>query len=216
MLKVILIIASCFLTLQTSAQENIITIRVVDNLTKKPLENVEIYKGDTVPLKTNDSGFSQFKASVGDTLFISCINYVEKFIVLPNQPRIQVGLDIAEEKMSYEEGMVLFYKHWAANLRYPNKARSKNIQAYIYVEFTIDSLGYSQYIRIHNDRKNLFENEIIQALDSYLGKWSVEYLNKTFLFPIRFRLAGLTPPEKKVWDGITPDILLQELVVMAY
>ncbi|MGF1636689.1 MAG: hypothetical protein ACFCUU_06405 [Cyclobacteriaceae bacterium] len=217
MQKAILIIASCFLTLRTFAQDKIITLRVVDNLTKQPLENVAICHSDTVLQKTNDAGYAQFEASVGDTLFLSCNYFKEKYIIIiPNQPRIQVTLDKAEEKFEYEGGLSLFYEYWTGNLRYPSKARSKLIQAYVYLEFTIDSLGYTKYVQIHNDHKNLFEKEIRLTFESIPGKWNVDYLDKTILFPIRFQLAGFTPPEKKGLAGIKPNILLEELVIMAY
>ncbi|NBW36210.1 MAG: hypothetical protein EBR30_14550 [Cytophagia bacterium] len=214
--SVVLILIIGLLTTNISAQDNIITIRVVDNLTKKPVKDAAIQIKDSITLKTNYLGYSQGKAIPGDTILISCSDYYEKWIIVPTEQKFQIGIDKTENKLDFTGGIKSFYEHLGENLKYPSIARSKKRQADIYVEFKVDSTGQSILIKIHNDTSNLFEKDITRAFNSLPGKWSVDYSNKIFLLPIRYRLQSLAPPNDNSSNNVFHDRKLSEIVVTAY
>jgi hypothetical protein len=212
----ILMFAIVLSTTKVLAQVKIITIRVVDNLTKKALNGAVIYVSDSVTSKANYLGYSQIKASSGDTILITCIDYAEKFIVVPTEAKFQVGLEKKEDELDFIGGIRAFYDYWAVNLKYPSKARTQKVQADIYVEFKVDSLGYSRLIKIHGDRDGPFEHEINRVFKNISGNWATEYSNRTFLLPVKFRITSLTPPSGNELGNINVDRKLSEIVVTAY
>jgi hypothetical protein len=211
--KTTIILTLVVLTTELLAQDSLKIIRVIDNLTKRPVKDALIYVNDSIQSKTNYLGYSQTNGLIGDTLLISCIDYNEKFIIIPPEPKFQVGIEKKEDKLGFTGGVRAFYEHWSANLKYPGKARSKQIQSVIYVEFKVDSLGNSSLTRIHNDVTGLFENEVSRVFKSIAGKWDIEYSNRTFLLPIKFRMASLNPPNDIQLKNMTPDRKLSEIVV---
>lgn len=194
-----------------SAQANTYTLRIIDNLSQEPLNEVYIYHLDSVLTSTNVKGFAQFNASEGDTLILKCADYNTKVIVLPVDQQFLVGLDIEEGKLDFQEGIKQFFMFWARNINYPEKARTKKVQTNVYVEFTVDSAGHSKLLNIHNDINGLFQPEITRVFESMSGTWSPSYANKIFILPIAFRIDGLKPPKNDEVLEIKFDRLLSNI-----
>lgn len=214
--RTLLLLAIAFYSLKASAQENLITMRVIDNLTKKPVRDATIYLNNSTTFLTNHLGFSQFTAVNGDTIWISSQDYAEKFIIIPSVEKFQVGLDLDESKLDFAGGISKFYNYWASNLRYPSKARSKKIQANLLVEFEIDSTGQSRLVQIHNDVEDLFEQTVTDVFKTMEGKWSVNYATRKFVLPIKFKMAESIPLEDIRSTEILADRFLKEIVVVGY
>jgi hypothetical protein len=211
--ETIIILIIAMLTTELSAQDNLKTIKVIDNLTKKPVKDALIYFNDSISSKTNYLGYSQINVSTGDTISISSIDYSEKFIIVPTEQKFQIGIEKNNDKLGFTGGMRAFYKQLADNLTYPSKARSKKIQSDIFVEFKIDSVGHSRVTQVHNDVNGVFEKEIKRVFKSIKGAWDIEYSDRTFLLPIKFRILPLTPPNDIEFESITIDRKLTAVVL---
>lgn len=200
---------------KVSAQTNVVTIRVIDNLTKKAIKDAKLLVRDSISSMTNHFGYAQIKAASGDTLLVSCIDYDEIFIIVPVEQKFQVGLDKKQEKLDFSGGIKSFYEHWMFNLKYSSGARSGGVQGDVYVEFRIDSTGHSNLIKIHNDTKKFFQQDIKRVFNMIKGTWSTDYSNKIFLLPIRYRIPSLQPPINNDFKDVHPDRILTEIVVKA-
>jgi hypothetical protein len=209
------IIAVAMLTIKLLAQNDLRTIKVIDDLTKKPVKDASIHVGDSIS-KTNYMGYAQAVASTGDTMTISCPEYVAKYIIVPASQKFQLTLQKEIKELGYTGGVGNFYDHFASNLRYPGKARMKKIQAQIYVEFRVDSLGSSNIIQIHNDVDGLFGPEINRVFKTIRGKWDRVYSSRVFLLPLKFRIRSLSTLKETELKEVNADIVLNEIVVTIF
>ncbi|MDQ3290835.1 MAG: hypothetical protein M3Q05_06035 [Bacteroidota bacterium] len=186
-----------------------------DKLTNEPVRSASILYNDSVVTKTNYVGFFQLKSNPGDTILITHENYGVQSLVTPSQSNFQIGLEILEEKLEFEEGMDNFYKHFSKNIRYPAQPMRANISTKIFVEFTIDSLGRSNLVRVYNDPNKSFSQDLPKIFKSLKGSWSKKYANKTFIIPIIYRIQGREQKEYALPETIQADKILNDIVVTA-
>jgi hypothetical protein len=209
----------CFLSIMrySYAQEAFI-VRVVDNLTKKPVNNASIQVGDSINgTKSNFLGFLQLKSVLGDTIHLSHPDYESSSICLTNNGKITVGLDLKESKLDFTGGIEALYKQLGASLTYPSSARSRSIQQMVLVEFRIDSLGKMVNVKVYNDVKKVFEKDIIQVFKKLKGNWSKNYIDLVFILPITYRIAGANNLDDSIsLEGIIHNRVLSEFVITAY
>lgn len=215
----ILVLVFSFITRGLLGQENLRTIRVIDNLTKKPVKDASIFLNDSTLTQTNYLGFAQIEASDGDTVLISNADYNKTVFVVLTEKRLQTGIDPKE--LSYTGGLGTFYTYIGEKVKYPAELRKKGTQSVIYIEFEIDSEGKSNIIEIHNDIKGVFKSYFEEIFKMMPGSWDPAYAGRIFLLPVRFLISSLPPPTTpdrpvKHFDYVMTDVFVTSFPANAF
>lgn len=195
--------------------QNTVTLKAVDNLTKKPLENIQISARQQT-VHSNERGYAQFSASEGDTLGLWHPDFEEKTIVVPSATNFQVTMDMLENKLLFLSGMEKFYAHFSRNLKYPTDLRRKNIESYMIILFRVGESGNSQILEVMGENKDGFLEQIPSLFSSLPGNWDTAYSGRTFALPIVFRKHNGKELAAPTLNGKDYDRLFDPIIVTGY
>ena len=196
--------------------QEITTIKILDFLSNKPIQNVKVTLNDSTYL-SNHKGYCQFYSSVGDTIAILHPKYESIYVFQPTTRVYIVNLNRKEEYLEYSDGIAKFYMQIQKKLLYPNKARREKIRSKVYVEFQIDSVGGMRNIQIHNDPNKLFTDEILKVMNKLTGTWGLNYADKKFILPIEFKFSSSPDKEEIKYEPDSKiDRVLSQITVIAY
>lgn len=95
----------------------------------------------------------------------------------------------------YIGSTVELYNILSSNLMYPLKARMKDVQKTVFLEFEVDTQGQVVNARVINDDEKYFTEEILAAFDVIPNLWlTATYDGKSvpakFVLPFYFKLTG--------------------------
>jgi hypothetical protein len=195
--------------------QNIVTLKVTEHLTKKPMENIQITAGQQTVL-SNERGYAQFSASEGDTLGLWHPDFEEKTIVVPSATNFQATMDRLENKLLFQPGMDKFYAHFSRNLKYPTDLRRKNIESYMIILFRVEESGSSQILETFGENSDGFSEQIPSLFEKLPGTWDSTYAGRTFALPIVFRKHNGKELNAPTLDAMLYDRLFNPIVVTGY
>lgn len=203
--------------------QGIVTARVIDGSTKKPVRNATVKVADTaLQTTTNFLGFFQLAADSTKTLLVYQAGYDTAKVKVPPVSKFQIEL-FRDTIPEYEGGMKAFYDFMGKNLRYPPDAHEADIQGWVYVAFDVDSLVGTQNIRVICDLEKHCGEEVASAIKSLPNRWLSKSATATFILPVLFRLGFPHYGDKKSAEPVIPrpqvnlpnGKLLSEIVVEA-
>ena len=189
-IKLGILLVSFFLSVSVFSQR-LITGKVVDANTKKPVGEVAvtIYKGTSYTI-TNSHGFFQLTVKEGDSLLITHKNYKVGLIAIPEADVFSLIIEKNVNYPIYFDGDVILYSYLHQNLKYPRKARIKNIEGILYIELLIDSTGHIIDCKGLNEIGGNCKNETVEIFMKIPGEWSTAQKTNRLIFPILFRIDG--------------------------
>ena len=133
-------------------QSKLITGRVVDSETKKPISDSKVSREDTIVI-TNSLGFFQLRTNTGDTITITHHAYGTKMVLVPDIERFSIEIDKNSEPDKVykkdevdqapepELGIDKFYLKWATTAEYPRNARRLGFEGTVKIFFVVDENG---------------------------------------------------------------------------
>lgn len=200
-----------------SFSQTVITGRVIDSDTKKPIKEVTVLlEGTDIKTTTNVLGYFQLTIDSTSTIIFKHEGYEPGQVKAPKQNNIQIQL----YKDLTPEGTELFYKSIAKKISYPSQARSMGTEGRVYVSFDVDSLKGIQNIKILQDIGDNCGQEVVRVLERSNHKWVPKAKSATLILAVTFRISNskaleyLSPPGT---DIVLPrGKLLSEVIVTAY
>ena len=104
---------------------------------------------------------------------------------------------VIEEQPAFPGGEVALFKYLGENIKYPVKAREKNIQGTVYVRFTIDKDGSVVDVSIKRGIGGGCDEEALKAVNA-MPKWKPgtqqgDPVKVKYTMPVKFGLAPITP-----------------------
>lgn len=199
---------------QATAQQTIF-IRVIDNLSQKPIEKVKA-SYNKQKATSNDRGYLELLATEGDTVHLSHSHYKDKTVVIPRTANVKVPMEVLDKKIAYTPSFDLFFGHFIGQIRYPRDQRENKKEAYILVLFEIDSVGKSKLIEVLGDPENGFSEQFPKLFESAPGNWDPSYAGRKMALPVVFHLGQGNEMIAPLLDGVKFDRLLNTVVVTGY
>lgn len=201
----LLILLIAFTFVVSHGQKRLITVRVVDNETKKPLAEIELSRGDTT-VRTNILGFFQLKANTGDSIIISNEGYGTKMILVPEVSQFLIGLDktpntdkvYREDEVDQapepEVGFVRFYSKWASSNDYPKNARRMGIQGTVKIFYVVGETGEIIESGIIEGFNKECDEAALSSFRKLILKWKPgvkdgNKVNVIMITPFKFKLG---------------------------
>jgi hypothetical protein len=161
MIKILLATILTVLSFVSYGQRRI-TGRVLDSETRKPLDSATVsIEGNSSATQSNVLGFFQLLVDSTDVLNIQRQGYYSGQVQVPSQGGLQVLLeknDCAEYKGGFRE----LYEFWGRNLKYPSKARFKNLQGRVYISFEVDTTGILKNVKVLKDIEKIPERKLLE------------------------------------------------------
>ena len=105
----------------------------------------------------------------------------------------EVVFDIVEEHASFPGGQEKLAEFLNANIKYPAKAKRKNIQGKVFVEFVVWKDGQIKDVKVKRGVHPLLDAEAVRVIKK-MPLWIParqrgENVNARFILPINFRLS---------------------------
>jgi hypothetical protein len=188
------------------------TVRVIDNMTKKPIAGVEA-KCNGIMAVTNAAGFFQLDGSPGDTLKLTHSLYRDFTMTIPELEKFQVAIDLKAEYVEFEGGMHAFYSHFQKKLTYPRIYRG--VRGRVYAEFRVRADGTSKFTQLHGDESEFFRDEVKKCINTMPAGWSKTYTDMSFLLPFSFLIEGTKEPPPFKMPDVQKNWVMEEIVVTA-
>ena len=178
-----------FLSVPAFAQR-LITARVLDSTTKKPVGDVAvtIYKGTSYTI-TRNNGYFQLTVHEGDSLLLTHQNYNPGLIAIPDADVFSIYIVKNNFHPEYLDGEANLYGYIKQNLKYTRTARLKGIEALLFVELLVDSTGNIVECKTLNEIGGKCEKEAISVFEKIPGKWSHSHQTTRFIFPVVFSMG---------------------------
>jgi len=188
---VALCIASFFFN-ELNAQR-IITGRVIDFTSKKPVENaaVTIFKS-TITTETNDRGYFQLEIQDGDSILITHQYYKSGFLNIPGEDVFIVYLEPNENFPHYLDGVANLYQYLQQSLVYPSSARMKRIEGVLLIKLIIGEDGKLIGCQFLNELGGNCEKTALKVFNNIPGNWSQSSEQKSIIFPLVYILNRRT------------------------
>ncbi|HEY3405473.1 MAG TPA: energy transducer TonB [Ohtaekwangia sp.] len=151
--KVVLAGITALFCLEATLAQRMITGKVIDADTKKPIPNATIKVIDTDSVtRTNDYGYFRIGADTTDFLSIECKGYEQGIVEVPKKDNMQFALTKRVDEQAYFGGEVRkqasFRGGWPAfkqylknNTRYPAEIKPGQTKGPVVLSFTIDITG---------------------------------------------------------------------------
>ncbi|HMP99442.1 MAG TPA: energy transducer TonB [Cyclobacteriaceae bacterium] len=151
-----LVLISSITTSTPVSGQRILTGRIVDKETGKPIKEAQIFQLDTnVKTVSNEFGFFQLQVDSTSNIKIEATYYRPIQIQITSLNNFEVELDkiesitipteeiyyIIEEPATFPGGMHKFYSYINKNMKVPLAVRNGKVSGKVLIEFVIDSLG---------------------------------------------------------------------------
>jgi len=184
--------------------QQIITGKVVDDETKRPIKDAEVLiEGTNTASKTNLGGYFQLAADTSNILIISSADYEIATMKVPTGlNKFQVSLKrrtlndssifiIVEQQPEFPDGISGLYKYINKNLKYPRDARKTGVDGKVLIEFIVERDGSIAAVKVQKSLTPSCDEEAIRLIKE-MPKWSPGMQNQKpvrckFLLPITFR-----------------------------
>ncbi|MEO7991630.1 MAG: TonB family protein [Chryseolinea sp.] len=201
----LILLINTSLTLSSVAQR-LVTGKVVDNQTKKPIKEAKIIiEGTSIETTTNTLGFFQLQIDSIQNLIISHSEYEIGSIKIPEVDKFQIALTkinlpsiqkdstfvVIEEPASFPGGFGQLAKYFAKNTRAPKDAR--NIHGKVMVEFVVDKTGAipPEEIKVIQGLSKSCDEEAIRLIREFPkwnpGKQNGRPVKSRFVMPVNFK-----------------------------
>jgi TonB family protein len=207
MRKIILHILYFILISVSSFGQQIITGKVVDDETKKPIKDAEVLiEGSSTTSRTNFGGYFQLTVDTSNTLIISSTDYesatmkvsagLNKFQVSlkKHSPNDSLVFVIVEQQAQFPGGMGAMYQYLNKNITFPPDARKLGVDGKVWVEFIIEKDGSinENLIKIIQSLTPSCNREAIRLVKKFPkwipGKQNNIPVRSKFVIPITFRV----------------------------
>lgn len=187
--------------------QRLITGKLVDSETKKPVKDALVkIEGTEIQTTSNFLGFFQLNIDTLDHLIIDSDGYELAKIQVPEVNNFQIALQkvaaeqetflIVEQSATYPGGLPAFYEYIGKNLRYPADAHENGITGKVFVEFVVDTTGLIPHEEI-NILKGLHkscDDEVIRVMQGCPrwnpGKQAGIPVRQRMVLPIMFEVGG--------------------------
>ena len=199
--------------------QRLITGRVLNVNSKLPVENVavSVFMG-TNSTVTTSNGYFQMTIHDEDSLVFTHPDYKSGGLKPPEADVFIVYVEQYHYYPDYIGGDAVLFQYLQENLKYPRKARIKEIEGLILVEVKLDSSGSIVGCKALNDLCKNCNEDIISVFENIPGKWSAfdEPVLKSILFPLEFRFQGQSTLEAKFDSKSLQGKLMPKIVVTAF
>lgn len=197
--------------------QGLVTGRVIDGSTKKPVRDASIKVADTaLQTTTNFLGFFQLTVDSDNTLLVYKDGYDTGKVKVPPVSKFQIEL-FRDTIPEYKGGMRAFYDYIESHLIYPPEAHRLKIHGWVYVAFDVDSLKGVQNIRIIKDIGGLCGSVVAKTIYDSPNTWFPKTKLSTLILPVRFVLTQreVRVPEDAPTVELPRGILLGNITVTA-
>ncbi len=154
MIKVALLSIVLSMEVMTSVYgQRLITGRIVDKETGKPVKDAKVFLVDTdIKTSTNTLGFFQLQVDSTSSIEIEADDYQSVKIVIPNANNFRVELEkiaettdqviyVVEETATFPGGLNKFFDYINRNINVPKEVKNGTVKGRVLVEFVIESTG---------------------------------------------------------------------------
>ncbi len=174
----------------SSCGQTVITGRVLNVISKLPVENVavSVFRGTEATI-TNNRGYFQLTIGEDDSLVFTHPDYKSGGLKPPDANVFIIYIEQYNYYPTYLDGQGELYKYLQENLKYPRKALFRGIEGILFMELQIDSAGEVIECKPINELCKNCEEQIIKVFEKIPGKWSTcdQPLIKRVIFPIEFK-----------------------------
>jgi hypothetical protein len=216
LIRLIFIFSASFIYGNLPAQR-IITGKVLNKNSRLPVPGVTIsvFQGTQFAI-SNDRGYFQMTISEDDSLMLTHPDYMSGGLKPPEDDVFAVYIEQYNYYPSYQEGSLALYKYLQTNLKYPSRARLKEIDGYLFVEVLLDSTGQIVVCNALNSLCKNCELKILEVFMGIPGAWTPfeEQLAKRIIFPIELRLGKEQPPTERLTEIRLPEGKLMDKIII--
>lgn len=179
---------TCLLLPVLSVGQTVVTGRVIDSETKKPINEVTVIRqGTNIKTETNILGYFQLVVDSTTTILFQHNEYETGLVKGPvkNNFLVQLHRDVPPD------GFVDFYKSFSKKITYPARAVTQHTQGRVYVSFEVDSISGVKNIQILRDIGNDCGKRVVKAIENSSDKWIPKSRSYTFILPVTFRIESM-------------------------
>lgn len=166
----------------------VVTGRVIDSETKKPINEVTVIReGTNIQAVTNILGYFQLAVDSNSTILFKHKEYETGQVKGPvkNNFQVQLHKDVAPD------GFVDFYKSLSRKITYPARAVTQHTQGRVYVSFEVDSISGVKNIQILRDIGNDCGKKVVKVIENSSDKWIPKSRSYKFILPVTFRIESI-------------------------
>jgi hypothetical protein len=208
-----------FCILLSGYGQKIITGRVLNVISKLPVENVavSVFAG-TEATVTNSRGYFQLTINEKDSLVFTHPDYKSGGLKPPDANAFIIYIEQYNYYPTYLDGKGELYKYLQENLKYPRKALFRGIEGILFMELQIDSAGEMIECKPINELCKNCEEQIIKVFKKIPGKWSScdQPLVKRIIFPIEFKTNLLSEVVINSDYKLPQGKIMSKIVLTAY
>lgn len=192
--------------------QRLITGKIMDVNTKKPIENVDVtvFKG-TEFATTNTHGYFQLTVLDEDSLLITHRDYKTGLLPIPEPDVFNILLMPHDTYPLYSDGSGNLYTYLQSSLKYPRSASAKKIEGVVVLELILSATGEITDCRCLHEIGGKCGETAVSVFKSIPGKWTQSQESKSLIFPVvyilgvnlkTFKMPDIELPVGKMMEAI--------------